>query len=186
MPTEETCMTLPAPIESLWSELQAVRAEILNEVAGLSQAQLDWRASDRDWSIGEIIHHLTLAEVATGKLTSKLFKDAGASLPAFPSAVTAFGPLPPWPPGPAEAPPAVRPESAHRRDELLDTFKATRERSRQSVERLATGDPRALTWTHPRLGTLDLAQWWMLQAHHDADHLRQLRGVKASPGFPGA
>ncbi len=162
-------MPLPSPIESLWSDLQTVRAEILNEIAGLSQAQLDWRSSDRDWSIGEIIHHLTLAEVSTGKLTSKLFKEAGASFPVLsgrshrvrtPAALAA---------GPAEAPPAVRPESAHQRDELVGTFKSTRERSRQSIERLATGDPRSLTWSHPRLGTLDLAQWWMLQAHHDGD-----------------
>jgi DinB family protein len=185
-PTEETIMPLPAPVESLWNELQAVRAEILSEIEGLSQAQIDWRPSERDWSVGEIIHHLTLAEVSTGKLTSKLFKEAGPSLSSFPTDLTAFGPLPSWPPGPAEAPPAVRPESGHQRDELIGTFKATRERSRQSMERLATGDPRPLTWSHPRLGTLDLAQWWRLQAYHDADHLRQLRAVKAAPGFPRA
>lgn len=179
-------MPLPSPVESLWSELQSVRTEILNEIVGLSQAQLDWRPSEQDWSIGQIIHHLTLAEVSTGKLTSKLLKEAGASLAPFPAGLTAFRPLPSWPPGPAEAPPAVRPESAHQRDELIGTFKATRERSRQSIERLSSGDPRALTWSHPRLGTLDLAQWWMLQAHHDGDHLRQLRAVKANPGFPRA
>jgi hypothetical protein len=177
-------MPLPPPVESLWDDLQAVRAEILNEVEGLSQSQLDWRSGEGDWSVGEIIHHLTLAEVSTGKLTSKLFKEAGPSLPSFPADLTAFAPLPPWPPGPAEAPPVVRPESGHRRDELISTFKSTRERSRQSVERLGTGDPRTLRWSHARLGELDLAQWWLLQAHHDRDHLRQLRVVKAAPGFP--
>jgi hypothetical protein len=34
------------------------------------------------------------------------------------------------------------------------------------------------------LGELNLAQWWMLQARHDRDHLQQLRAIKASPGFP--
>jgi hypothetical protein len=183
---EETFMPLPAPVESLWDELQAVRAEILEEIEGLSQTQVDWRPSEGDWSIGEIVHHLTLAEVSTGKLTSKLFKEAGASLPSFPTDLAAFTPLPPWPPGPAEAPPVVRPESGHSRDELFATFRSTRERSRQSLERLAAGDPRALTWSHGRLGTLDLAQWWMLQAHHDRDHLHQLRAVKAARGFPRA
>jgi DinB family protein len=179
-------MPLPSPVESLWNELQTVRAEIIKEVAGLSQAQADWRPSAGDWSVGEIIHHLTLAEVSTGKLTSKLFKDAGSSLPSFPGDLAAFSQLPPWPPGPAEAPPVVRPESGHRWDELLSTFQATRDRSRQSIERLATADPRRLKWSHGRLGELDLAQWWMLQAHHDADHLRQLRAVKAAAGFPTA
>ena len=65
-------------------------------------------------------------------------------------------------------------------------MKAARERSRQTIERLGAVDPRPLTFTHPRLGSLDLAQWWMLQAWHDGIHLEQLRGVKATPGFPSA
>src|SRR2546426_69573 len=40
-------MPLPPPVEALWNELQAVRAEILKEIEGLSQAQADWRPSDR-------------------------------------------------------------------------------------------------------------------------------------------
>ena len=179
-------MTLPPAVDALWNELQSVRALILKEVEGLSQSQADWRWSERDWSVGELIHHLTLGEIATGKLTSKLLKEAGDSAAPFPAALQGFAPLPPWPPGPAEAPPVVRPEHGHRVDELLSTFKATRERSRQSIERLGTVDPRPFTWPHGRLGELDLAQWWMLQAHHDTDHLQQLRSVKAAPGFPRA
>jgi hypothetical protein len=177
-------MPLPPPVECLWNDLQAVRAEILKEIEGLTQTQMDWRPGEHDWSVGEIIHHLTLAEVATGKLTSKLFKDAGTSLKPFPVGLNAFVPMPARPPGPAEAPPAVRPEAGHAADELISTFKATRERSRQSVERLATADPRALSWPHPLFGPMDLGQWWLLQAHHDADHLQQLRAVKAAAGFP--
>ena len=60
------------------------------------------------------------------------------------------------------------------------------ERSRQSIERLGAVDPRPLTFPHPRLGALDLAQWWTLQAWHDGVHLEQLRGVKSAPGFPSA
>jgi hypothetical protein len=65
-------------------------------------------------------------------------------------------------------------------------MKAARERSRQSIERVGAVDPRPLTFVHPRLGSLDLAQWWVLQAWHDGIHLEQLRGVKAAPGFPSA
>jgi hypothetical protein len=179
-------MTLPRALETLWTSLESVRAEILTEVAGLSQSQADWRPSEREWSVGEIIHHLTLAEVNTGKLTSKLFKEAPPDLPAFPSALAELPSLPPWPPGPAEAPPVVRPEKGQPIGELVAGLRSARARSRQSVERLATADPRRLTFTHFRLGELDIAQWWMLQARHDADHLQQLRRVKAAPGFPRA
>jgi hypothetical protein len=63
-------------------------------------------------------------------------------------------------------------------------MKATRERSRQSIERLATVDPRTMSFKHFRLGDLDLAQWWTLQAEHDLVHLGQLRQIKRAAGFP--
>jgi len=179
-------MALPPVLETLWNQLQAVRQEVLKEADGLSQAQVDWRASDKDWSVGEILHHLTLAEVNTGKLTTKLIKEADAAgkLAPYPSELKAFTPLPPPAPGPMEAPPVVRPEKGHPIGQLLADMKAARERSRQSIERLGSVDPRPLTWKHFALGELNLAQWWMLQALHDRDHLQQLRAVKTSPGFP--
>jgi hypothetical protein len=163
-----------------------VREKVMKETQGLSQAQADWRPSDMDWSVGEILHHLTLAEINTGKLTSKLIKEADAAgkLAPYPSDLKAFVPLPPPTPGPMEAPPVVRPEKGHPIAQLLADIKSTRERSRQSMERLASVDARALPWKHFALGELNLAQWWMLQARHDADHLQQLRAVKAASGFP--
>ncbi|MBI4589164.1 MAG: DinB family protein [Candidatus Rokubacteria bacterium] len=185
---EVQAMALPQAVEALWSQLQTVRRDILEEVQGLSQAQADWRPSEGDWSVGEILHHLTLAEINTGKLTSKLIKEAepAGALSPHPADLRAFAPLPPPPQGPMEAPPVVRPEQGHPIGQLLAGIKSTRERSRQSIERLGSVDPRPLIWKHFSLGELNLVQWWMLQARHDADHLQQLRAVKASPGFPKA
>src|SRR5439155_910374 len=90
-------------------------------------------------------------------------------------------PMPGVPIGAAEAPPVVWPEHGKPIGELIATMKATRERSRQSIERLATLDPQRLTFKHFRLGELDLAQWWMLQANHDGIHLAQIRDVKHAP-----
>jgi len=79
---------------------------------------------------------------------------------------------------------ARRPEREHPIGQLLTDFKAARERSRQSIERMGAVDFRRLTWTHAAFGEMDLSQWWLLQAWHDADHLRQLRTLKSTPGFP--
>lgn len=179
-------MAYPRSVEALWRELQTVRAEILKEAEGLSQAQADWRPTATDWSCGEILHHLTIAENHTGRLTTKLAREAqeAETLRPFPADLVAFTPLPPPPPGPAEAPPVVRPEHGHSVDQLLADITAIRERSRQSIDKLATLDPRPLKFTHFSLGELDLAQWWMLQARHDGVHLAQLRTVKAALGFP--
>ena len=179
-------MPLPALVEALWNDLQSVRMQLLKEAEGLSQAQADWRTSDQDWSVGEIVHHLTLAEVATGKVTSKVLREAGETVKPFPADLNAFAPLSTPAGGRAEAPPAVWPERGKPFAELVAEMKMARERSRQSIERLGTVDPRPLTFPHPRLGALDLAQWWTLQAWHDGIHLEQLRGVKAAPGFPTA
>ncbi len=37
-------MALPEPVEKLWRDLEAVRADVLKEVHGLSQAQADWKS----------------------------------------------------------------------------------------------------------------------------------------------
>ncbi len=181
-------MTLPAPVAKLWNDLEAVRADVLREVDGVSQRQADWRPSEKEWSLGEIIHHLTVAEVATGKLTTKLTREAEAAgtLRPFPGELAGFKPLPAWPAGPSEAPPVVWPEHGKPIAELIAGMKATRERSRASIDKLATVDPRTLVFKHFRLGDLDLGQWWLLQAHHDGVHLEQLRAVKAAAGFPRA
>jgi len=181
-------MTLPKPVERLWDELERVRGDVLREAAGLSQRQADWKPSEREWSVGEIVDHVTAAETATGKLTTKLLKEiqAGSAAAVFPHDLTEFAPPPPSPPGPAEAPPLVWPGHGKPIAELIATMKAARLRSRESIERLAGCDPRRLTFRHFRLGEMDLGQWWRLQASHEATHLQQLRDVKSAPGFPRA
>jgi len=181
-------MSLPKPVETLWNELQAVRVDVLREAEGLTQRQADWKPSATDWSVGEIVDHLTIAEIATGKLTTKLTKEAAAAgtLAQWPADLTAFATLPPDPPGPAEAPEVVRPSHGKTIGELIATMRATRDRSRQSIEKLATLDPRKLRFKHFRLGDLDLAQWWQLQIRHDRIHLAQVRDVRRAPGFPKA
>jgi hypothetical protein len=180
-------MALPKSVERLWDELERVRLDVLGEVEGLSQRQSEWKPGERAWSIGEILDHLTIAEIATGKLTTKLLKEvqAGSAAAVFPHDLTEFAAVPPSPPGPAEAPAVVWPGHGKPIGELIATMKATRARSRESIARLAGCDPRQLRFKHFRLGDMDLGQWWRLQASHDATHLQQLRDVKAAPGFPG-
>jgi len=179
-------MALPEPVETLWRDLERVRAEVLQEMEGLSQAQADWKPGPDDWSVGEIVHHLTIAEIATGKLTTKLTReaDAAGALKPFPSDLRELRPLSVGPAANANAPEVVWPERGRPIATLVSEMKATRARSRQSIEKLGSIDPRPLTFKHFRLGDLDLSQWWQLQAQHDAIHLRQIRDVKARPGFP--
>jgi hypothetical protein len=181
-------MNLPEPVERLWCDLEAIRAEILKEAEELSQAQADWKPTEKDWSVGEVVHHLTIAEVATGKLTTKLTREAEAAGTArpFPVDLREFKPLAARSAAAADAPPVVWPEAGKPIATLIADMKAVRARSRQSIEKLGAIDPQPLVFKHFRLGDLDLAQWWVLQAQHDGIHLTQIREVKSAPGFPAA
>jgi hypothetical protein len=179
-------MPLPPALEAVWNDMEAVRAEVLGEAGGLSQRQADWRPTDADWSIGEILHHLLVAETHTGKLTTKLTREAEAAgaLAPYPTGLAEFAALPRVPMEGMQAPPAVGPERGLLVARLLDDLAAVRIRSRQSFEKIAALDPRRLTFKHFAFGELNIAQWWMLQASHDAAHLTQMRAVKALPNFP--
>jgi hypothetical protein len=181
-------MRWPEPVDKLWRDLEAVRGDVLKEAVPLSQSQVEWRPRETDWSVGEILHHLTLAEIATGKLTTKLTREAEASGAAkpFPADLRDLPPLSAAPAASAGAPPVVWPERGKPIGDLLADMKAVRERSRQSMDKLAALDPRALVFKHFALGDLDVSQWWRLQVQHDGIHLRQIREVKSSQGFPGA
>ena len=107
-------MAWPEPVVTLWRDLEAVRADVLKEVEGLSQAQADWKPGDDDWSVGEIVHHLTIAEIATGKLTTKLTReaDAAGALKPFPADLRELRPLSAEPAASADAPAVVWPSRA--------------------------------------------------------------------------
>lgn len=182
-------MPLPAALQALFDDMQRIRQEILKEIADLSQEQFDWRPGPDDWSIGEIVHHLSLADIASGKLTTKLLRQAESSgqLAPYPSDAETDVPvrLPKRErPGPVMAPPFLWPKHGRPASDVLDELRAMRERARQSIERLAAVDPRPLRWTHFALGELNVVQAWAVILANDGQHLQQIRTVKASPGFP--
>ena len=182
-------MALPPAVQALWDDLQAARAEVLKELEGLTQAQADWKPGDKDWSIGLILDHLKLAEIASGKLTTKLIREAEAAgrLLPYPSAaaVPDFIRLPsPIVSGPVEAPPHIWPQGPCPIGDLLAELRSTRERSRLSIDRLGSVDPQSLKWTHVAFGEVNLAHAWSIILVHDKMLLQQIRTIKASPGFP--
>ena len=180
-------MALAAEMEVFWNEVQANRAALLKEVEGLSQPQFDWRPGEKDWSVGEVIHHVTLAEINIGKLTTKLLREAEAAgaLRPRPEGEVPFERIPPPPtPGPLQAPRLIWPEHGRSKADLLAGIKAAREKSRHSFERMAQIDPRPLVWKHEIFGDMHLGQYWTIIRLHDLQHLEQIQKIKTAPGFP--
>ena len=185
-------MDLAPELEAFWKKLETERAQVLEELEGLSQAQVDWRPADNEWSIGEVIHHLTIAEIATGKLTTTLLREAerAGTLQQRPEGRTFFEPLPPpqtpRPAGAAETPPHIWPEYGHSKADLFAWIAAAREQSRHNFERVAAIDPRPLVRKHAFAGDLHLGQYWTIVPLHDRIHLQQIRDIKTARGFPKA
>jgi len=179
-------MALAYEMEAFWNETQANRAALLKEVEGLSQPQFDWRPGEKDWSVGEVIHHVTLAEINIGKLTTKLLREAEAAgaLRPRPEGGVFFERVPP--PGPMQAPRLIWPEHGRSKADLLAGIKAAREKSRHSFERVAQIDPRPLVWKHEFLGDMHLGQYWTIIRVHDLQHVEQIGKIKSAPGFPPA
>src|SRR5262249_60333460 len=108
---------------------------------------------------GGVVDPRALAEVVTGKLTTRPARGAPAAGAAggFPADLTAFTPFPASPPGDAEAPEVVWPARGKPFAELLATMRATRERSRQSIEKVAAPDPPPLPFQPFPFGRRGLA-----------------------------
>ena len=83
---------LPRALRGIADELERRRGEVLAEVEGISQRQADWRPAHDQWSLGEVLHHLVLAEGIAGKMVSVAVKRVAEaeSLPPYPAEVDAF------------------------------------------------------------------------------------------------
>jgi DinB family protein len=55
-------MTNEARLQQTLDRIQKDRSELLSQLEGLSQTQMDFKPAARWWSLGEVAHHLCLAE----------------------------------------------------------------------------------------------------------------------------
>lgn len=173
--------------ERAMSELHATRKLFLDAVAGLSEAQWNFKPAPDVWSVAECAEHIALSEDDLYELvTEKLMKS-----PAQPDKK-------PDVKGKdelvlekmldrsqkAQAPAVLRP--THRwptQQALMGHFKESRDRTIAYVEN--TGDDlRAHFLPHPAFELLDGYQWILLIAAHSHRHTLQIEEVKANPHFP--
>ncbi|MFQ5946971.1 MAG: DinB family protein [Anaerolineae bacterium] len=180
---------LPPALHRISDDVETMRARVLGEVAGLSQRQSDWNPTSKEWSVGEALHHLVLAEGIGGKLITVTLKGAAeqGALPPYPQEAEKFEWTPPTPDDRwmVQAPEPAAPTSGQPIDELRKAMAQQAEWTRKVLERLTGVDPRAYTARHPIIGDMNLAQWCQFAAYHMGVHLRQIQEIKGAAGFPG-
>ena len=169
------------------SELHATRKLFLDSVAGLSDAQWNFKPAPEVWSVAECAEHIALSEDRLYELvTQNLMKT-----PADPQKKAEVR-------GKDEqilektidrsqkfqAPEMLRPTHQWAsKDDLIAHFKESRDRTIAYVES-TQDDLRAHFVPHPAFKLLDGYQWVLLISAHSHRHTLQIEEVKANQNFP--
>jgi hypothetical protein len=162
------------------------KADFVKQLTGLSDAQLNFRASEGRWTIAEIAEHIIVVENALMGMFNA--PNAAKSLKcedvprigdtALILAITNRGQK-------FQAPEQVRPNGRWKtKEDLLANFEKTRG---ATIEYLKANkaDLRS-TFIQSPMGTIDSLQGLLFLTGHSDRHLAQLKEVKADPKYPKA
>ena len=183
-------MPLSKKLQELVDKISRQREKLLESVAGLSDAQMNYRTGETEWSISDVLNHVSLTDEANAKLTSNFLKRARASsLPPDPSPlesmINSMDEIFPRMDGAKfQAPEFVVPHPHAPVDESMARLKASRERMLANVEQLDGLDLSVLTFPHPFAGALNAYQWILMAGAHEARHAAQINRMKSQPEFP--
>jgi uncharacterized damage-inducible protein DinB len=157
-------------------------------VSNLTEAQADFRPDENQWTIAEIVEHVSIIDNNVLRLAHKLLKEAESA------------PKPPKPdlnlghtsldengrqhPGSFPAPDRVRPQGGVRVDDSLAKMRVALAGFAEIQSRLEAVDLSEQMFPHPFIGPISLYQWMVLLGEHEDRHRGQIERLKASAGFP--
>ena len=135
-------------------------AEVLSALDGITDAELDRRPSDNDWSPREIVHHLADSEMTSAIRLRRLIAEESPEIVGYDE------------------------EEFARRlfydrpiEESLDALRTARSTSAEILERLGEGDWQR-AGTHTEHGHYSIETWLQLYAAHAHDHTDQIRSAR--------
>jgi hypothetical protein len=177
-------------LQEVLEQISNQRQGLLDASSGLSEAQLDYKPAEGEWSISDILHHMALTDEANAKLAANMLKQtAEKNLPADPTPeASVLGSLDEFMPkitgAKVQAPERVAPRSHLPAAESIARLSASREKVVATFEHLGGYDLTELTYPHPLLGDLNGYQWLIIAGKHESRHTAQIARIKADPGFP--
>ncbi|HSZ85358.1 MAG TPA: DinB family protein [Puia sp.] len=162
------------------------KERLLNDVKGLSAAQLNFKADSTRWSVAQCVEHIALAETLIWQYISATVKQPPTPEKKSQSKYTdeqliqltidrskKF-----------KAPEPLQPVGKFANtDEALKYYTNRRDSTIAYIGN-TQDDLKNHYLTHPVMGTLNLYQALLLIAAHSERHTLQLEEVKANPNFP--
>ena len=163
--------------------LQESAAELATELNGLSDAQWAWRGEAGRWTVREIVEHLILVEGKLLFLLRRTMQMPAVERTAPLTDVEVWERLVGTERQRAEAPERVRPTGV-----WLERLAAMAELGRLRAETIGyaetTADPLRERWLRLPVGEVDGVQTLIMMAGHSLRHLKQIRELRTTAGFP--
>ena len=166
-------------IAELLNELQHSRHDLLAAVAAVPPEVREAASNGADWSVAQILEHLSMVEDGAGRLVSTLMKQAQAAGAFETDDSSVLGSMDHFAVKDLskriQAPERVLPTGGVTAAQGLERLAAVRERL---VTALLQGSGLALgtvSFPHPLFGPLNGYQWVLTIALHERRHVSQLR-----------
>ena len=173
-------------LDEIFTHLDTVRGELTGRITGLDDTELSLRNNGEGWNPQELAEHLSMVERSvTGVVERLLAKSEELNISAradgrieppvkFPSAVRDPER------GKIEAPERIRPAGSVPVDESLHSLNRSREHIKSLRPRMELVDLSQAKFPHPAMGEIDLYQWLLFIAEHEARHLTQIENILKS------
>lgn len=170
-------------LQTVVSALKNSRDEFSGHIHSLNQEQLDRSPSEEKWSVGEVLHHLILVDMAAKAILNRLVergkKQAGKTAFGDDAASAQHDPvvLPKDVVNLVTTIPVfsgASPQQGLERNYLLKQLSETRTAIMQIAESAGRTSLSNLSFPHPALGRLDFYQWLLFLSEHERGHTQQI------------
>lgn len=167
---------------------EEAQARFIAAVSNLTDGHADFRPDENQWTIAEIVEHVSIVNDGFLRITHKLLKEA-ESAPMPPKADLNLGHTSldengNQRPGPFQAPDRVRPQGGVSIADSLAKMRASLAGFTEIKSRLEAVDLSERMFPHPALGPINACQWMVLLGEHEDRHRGQIERVKGASGFP--
>lgn len=164
----------------LGSHLEMTGSWLIDEVSGLSQAQLDFRPAPGTWSILEVLDHLVVVgPIYWSDLRKAIDTPSRGPVPASRDADILWYGI-----DRTNREKAIQSEVATGKlRDLQAGLTAYRKQHAQLLEYVKTTKDDLRSYTVVRQGC-DAYQWALLISTHEQRHILQIREIKANPKYP--
>jgi hypothetical protein len=171
--------------EEVLSYLDQTRAELRAAVDSVPATARNTRPADDQWSVAEVLDHLTIAHSRVAAVVGKWIAEAKATgLGPEIETSSLLGTIPTERitdrSNKVQAPEAIRPRSDVDAEIAWSELDQAREKLRAAF---LSGDGLALEQVvrpHPVLGPINMYQWTLFNVSHEARHTLQIREIAAA------